>query len=104
MIKTKPLYLSLIGLLVSIFISFLILFKQESGFPDGYISPYGRFYNEYLFLIFSGINILFILLFVVSFFLKRKVKWLLYLYFIICIIMFVCNHYFYATMDHGQGG
>ncbi len=87
---------TIVTILISIIFGVLSWAYQESGFPDGYISAYGRLYNAYLFPIFAFINGLFFCVFLFLLIFKKKAHYLFFLYGVFIILSLMINSYLIA--------
>ncbi len=103
--KTIENKIALFGLFITIIIGLLFYYEQSMiGFPDGHLTEYDRFYIKVLYPIFFYSNILFLVVFILSLFVEKKSRQILFLYIGIIIIYLIVNYYFSLNLENGQGG
>ncbi|WP_324023448.1 hypothetical protein QSV08_11490 [Maribacter sp. BPC-D8] len=94
-----------VGVFISVFVLLIMYFTYSNiGFPDGHLTEFDVFCKELLFPIFIAVNILYLIVFMSLYFVKKKAMHRLIFYVLTLIIIAVMYYYFSINLENGQGG
>ncbi len=104
--------LNLITPIVGIVLAFILVSFSYSvygyiGYPDGHLTEFSKFQKTVLLPIFFLVNGLFFIIFICGLAKRKhlkKINWSLAFYLLFLVLHNIITNYFYANLEHGQGG